>query len=367
MTQRSSMISYLTGGISRRQFLQSSAAGAIAGATVLSSRAHAAEELNILVWCDHADARVLKPFEDEHNVRINFKTYEGTGTAVGIVEQSRPGDWDVIVIDAQDVPRVGSTGMLSELDDASVPWNAIFPELRDRPYTYVDGKLYAIPEKFGYYGVAYNKERVDEADMRKADVMWNEKYKGRMAVYDYYVPALNLIAISKGLVPTDVTMENIGSIRERALAMKPFVKTVGDIVGVQSALVNGDVDLIVNAAEFAVSGLQTENPALDWVIFDEGGLMWTQGLAIFSDSTKKDLSRMFVDYLMTVNGQARLATSDCYWAMPARKDASLTDPQKKILRWDEQPDFLSRSHASTVNNADVNDAMLEIWNEFVQA
>lgn len=366
MAHRGEKFPGLSEAMSRRHFIHGSVV-ALSGATILSGRAQAADELNILVWCDHVDPKVLKPFEDAQNVRINVKTYEGTGTALGIVEQSKPGDWDVFVVDAQDVPRVGRSGMLAELNDNEVPWSDIFPELRAAPHTYVDGKLYAIPEKFGYYGVAYNKERVDPAEMRTAEVMWNGKYKGRTAVYDYYVPALNLIAISLGLKPTDVNLENISKIRERALAMKSQVKLVADIVGVQSALVNGDVDLIVNAAEFAVSGLQTENPALDWVIFDEGGLMWTQGLAIFNDSKKKDLAKKFLDYILTSDGQARLATSDCYWAMPASRNASLTAPQKRILRWDEQPGFLSRSHPSTVNNEDVNAAMLEIWNEFIHA
>ncbi len=366
MNRRTRKLSRPAGLVSRRRFLQGTGS-ALAGVTILSRRARAAEELNVLAWCDHADPKVLKPFEEAHNVRLNMKTYEGTGTAMGIVEQSRPGDWDVFVVDAQDGPRVGRTGVLAELNDDQMPWESIFPQLRQAPYTYVDGKLYVVPEKFGYYGVAYNSNRVDPTDMRSAQVMWNSKYTGRMAVYDYYVPALNLIAISLGLKPTDVTMDSMNQIRERALAMKSHVKLVGDIVGVQNALVNGDVDLIINAAEFAVSGLQTENPALNWVIFDEGGLMWNQGLAIFNDSKKKDLAIKFIDYLLTPHGQARLATSSCYWAMPANKNATLTGAQKKILRWDEQPDFLSRSYASTVNDEIINEAMLDVWNEFIQA
>ena len=264
-------------------------------------------------------------------------------------------------------PRVGRTGILAEIPDDEVPWGDIFPELRAAPFTYVDGKLYAVPEKFGYYGVAYNKERVDPADMRSAQVFWNEKYKGRMAVYDYYFPCIQLIGISLGLKPSEINAGNLGQIRERLLAFKPQLKLIGDIVGVQNALVNGDVDLIVNAAEFAVSGLMTEDPSLDWVIFDEGGLLWDQGLAIMADSKKKDLAKAFVDYIISPAGQGRLATSDCYWAMPANKNADLTDAQKKILRWDEQPAFLARSYPSSISDPELDTEMLDVWTEFLQA
>ncbi len=355
------------GTVSRRKFLAGTGVTIAAPAILTSGLARAEEELNILVWCDHADPKLITPFEEANNVRVNVKSYEGTGTALTMIEQSRPGDWDIFVVDAQDVPRVGRTGILAEIPDADVPWDDIFPELRAAPFTYVDGKLYAVPEKFGYYGVAYNKDRVDPADMRNANVFWNEKYKGRMAVYDYYFPCMQLIGIALGITPDEINSENLGQIREKLLAFKPQLKLVGDIVGVQNALVNGDVDLIVNAAEFAVSGLMTEDPALDWVIFDQGGLLWDQGLAIMADSQKKDLAKAFVDYIISPAGQGRLATSDCYWAMPANMKADLTDAQKKILRWDEQTSFLERSYPSSISDPELDAEMLDVWTEFLQA
>ena len=33
------------------------------------------EELNLLIWCDHADPNLLRPFEEKYNVKINFKEY----------------------------------------------------------------------------------------------------------------------------------------------------------------------------------------------------------------------------------------------------------------------------------------------------
>jgi hypothetical protein len=37
---------------------------------------------------------------------VNLKEYEGTGAALSLIEQSQPGDWDVLVIDGIDVPRI---------------------------------------------------------------------------------------------------------------------------------------------------------------------------------------------------------------------------------------------------------------------
>jgi len=170
-----------------------------------------------------------------------------------------------------------------------------------------------------------------------------------------------------GIHPDNISMDDLPSIREKLLAMKPNVKMVGDIVSVQNALVNGDVDIILNGAEFAVSGLMPTMPQLDWTIFNEGGLMWIQGLCVFSGSNKKDLAFDFVNHVLSPKGQGSLATSECYWAMPANKNAVLSDAEKKILRWDEQPAFLDRSVPSTISQADIDAEMLDIWTEFLQS
>ncbi len=37
------------------------------------------QELNALVWCDHTDDALIKPFEEKFDVKVNLKEYEGTG------------------------------------------------------------------------------------------------------------------------------------------------------------------------------------------------------------------------------------------------------------------------------------------------
>ncbi|TIN81837.1 MAG: spermidine/putrescine ABC transporter substrate-binding protein, partial [Mesorhizobium sp.] len=69
---------------------------AAAAALLLSTSAQAAD-LNALIWCDHADPALLQPFEEANGVKVNVKEFEGTGAGLAIVEQSQPGDWDVMV------------------------------------------------------------------------------------------------------------------------------------------------------------------------------------------------------------------------------------------------------------------------------
>ena len=133
--------------------------------------ARAAEELNALVWCDHTDPALIEPFEQANDVKVNLKDYEGTGTALSIVEQSQPGDWDVFVVDGVDVPRVVEAGLLAPLPADKLPTGDLFAELVMAENHVHDGKTYAISEKFGYNTISYNKTTVDPADMADMSVI----------------------------------------------------------------------------------------------------------------------------------------------------------------------------------------------------
>jgi spermidine/putrescine transport system substrate-binding protein len=292
----------------------------VAVAALSTLPAVAQQELNALVWCDHTDPALLEPFEKKFDVKINTKDYEGTGTALALIEQSRPGDWE----------------------------------------------MYAAPEKFGYNTLAYNKAKVDPADMRKTSVLWDPKYKGKIAVYDYYIPLMGMVAIGLGMKPSDISEATLPQIREKLFEIKDNAALVGDVVTSQTALATGQVDLIAGGGEYVTAGLHQENPDLDWVLPDDGGVRWMQAIGVFASSERKELATEFVKYILSPEGQARLATSSCYWAMPANTKAALSDEEKAVLRWAEQPGFIAKSYPYFIPDAELDAKMLEVWTEFLQ-
>ncbi len=154
-----------------------SAASVAILATIYAPVAAAQDTINALVWCDQADPTLIEPFEAAHNVKVNLKEYEGTGTALSLVEQSQPGDWDVFVLDGIDVPRVVEAGLLAPLPTDKLPTADLFPELVMEKQNTKDGKTYAISEKFGYNTISYNKSKVDPAKMADMSVIWSDTYK----------------------------------------------------------------------------------------------------------------------------------------------------------------------------------------------
>src|SRR5260221_194241 len=101
----------------------------------VSTLAKAADTLNVLTWCDHEDPTLLGPFEQANNVKINFKDIDSTAAALAVLGQSKPGDWDVLVVDETDTGRLAKMGLLQELTAKDYPFADIPTEIADPKLT----------------------------------------------------------------------------------------------------------------------------------------------------------------------------------------------------------------------------------------
>ncbi len=336
--------------------------------TLAMMQAANAEEINALVWCDHADPALIEPFTAATGITVNLKEYEGTAAGLAILDQSQPGDWDVLVIDAVDVGRAVDLGLLAELPADKLRNGEFFPEVVMAENNSRDGKTYAVTEKFGYNTIAFNKSKVDPADMEDMATLTSGKYDGRIAIYDYYLPVLGEMSLAAGVNTADMTPDTLAALKEPLFALRKASKSVGDVVASQTALATGEVDILVGGGEWLTAVLHAENPDLDWTIPKQGAVRWAQSLAVLEASEKKEAALQFVDYITSPEGQARLATSSCYWGMPANAKTGdvLTPEQKTVLRWDQQPEYLAKTQLYPVPDAALDQAMQDLWTEMLQ-
>ncbi|MEO0829422.1 MAG: extracellular solute-binding protein [Pseudomonadota bacterium] len=335
---------------------------------LLAGGAVAEGELNALVWCDHTDPALIEPFEAAHDVKVNLREYEGTGAALAVLEQSRPGDWDVLVIDGIDVFRAVEAGILAPLPEDALPTGDIFPEVVMAENNSVDGVTYAVTEKFGYNTISYNSDKVDPADMESLATVWSEKYEGRISIYDYYLPVMGLAAIAEGIATAEIGGDSLEAIGGVLGTMRSRAASVAGVVAAQTALATGEVDIVVGGGEWLTAVLASEQPQLTWTIPEDGAVRWAQSIGVVAGSESPELALEFIKYIMSPEGQARLATSSCFWGMPANSKAGdvLTDAQKEILRWDSQPNYLARTQLYPAPDADLDAEMQDLWLETLQ-
>ncbi|MCV6594347.1 MAG: extracellular solute-binding protein, partial [Silicimonas sp.] len=150
--------------------------------------------------------------------------------------------------------------------------------------------------------------------------------------------------------------------------MRSRAASVAGVVAAQTALATGEVDIVVGGGEWLTAVLAGEQPELTWTIPKDGAVRWAQSIGVVEGAKNPDLAVEFIKYITSPEGQARLATSSCFWGMPANAKAGevLSEDQKAILRWDQQPDYLALTQLYPAPDADLDIEMQDLWLETLQ-
>lgn len=96
----------------------------------------------------------MSEFEAANNVKFVPKYYTGGDNMLGLISQSPPGTFDVILSDAEYVTALNEGGYVEELDPADFEIADYFPEFQNFPGNWKDGKLFSLIARFGFLGVA---------------------------------------------------------------------------------------------------------------------------------------------------------------------------------------------------------------------
>ncbi|WP_062227920.1 ABC transporter substrate-binding protein [Aureimonas frigidaquae] len=317
---------------SRRELLKG--AGALAGAAALSGLlpdgAVAQENvLNILSWPGHGDPAFVKPFEDQYGVKVVAKEYVGGEPMLALMNQSPPGSFDVVLADAEYIGMLQEGGFIDEMDPADYPLADYWPEFQKFPLHWQDDKLYSVLIRFGYLGLAYRTDMLSPEDVQSYEALWNEKVKGKVGFFDWYLPTMGCLSLYNGnRPPFDIDDAAFDTLKETLFSLRPQASGFYSMADQFAMLTNGTAAIIPGIGDWVVLLLQNEGVPVDAVVPEQGGIQWTESMSIVSSSTKKDLAKKFIQYASSPEGQFRSARLPAYWAsIPNKKGWELMNEQ----------------------------------------
>ncbi|MBX6324323.1 MAG: spermidine/putrescine ABC transporter substrate-binding protein, partial [Rhodospirillaceae bacterium] len=307
---------------SRRRFVQGAAAAAGAAAALASGARHGrADEkvLSLLSWPGHAAPEVVGNFEKQNGVKVQAKEYTGGEEMLSLLQSSPPGTFDVILTDAEYVTMLQAAGLIDELDPADYPLQDFWPEFQKFPPHWIDGKLYSLINSFGYLGMVYNTERLTADEVRSYKVMWDAKVKGKVGMYDWYLPNMSCLSMYNGnRPPYDIDKARFEKLKQTLFSLSPQMSGIGPWSSVFSALTNGEAWVMPGVGAWAAILLNKDKVPIKAVIPDEGGVQWTESLSIAATSANKALAVKFLQYRASPQGQIETALKPSYAAsMPS--------------------------------------------------
>lgn len=303
------------GLITRRSLLKGSAAFA-GTATIGSSNARADDKVvSLLSWPGHGAQDVVGDFEKANGVKVQAKEYTSGEEMIALLQSSPAGTFDVILSDAEYTNQLQQAGLIDELNPADYPLNDYWPEFQKFPAQFVDGKLFAIVVDYGFLGLVYNTKRLTREEVDSYAILSAEKVKGKVGMYDWYLPNMMCLSLYEGnRPPHDIDNAKFEKLKTDLHALAPQMSGIGVWSSVFSQLTNEESWVMPGVGAWAALLLEKGGVPIKAVVPKEGGLQWTEMLAISANSQKKDMARKLVQYLTSPEGQVKEATKSAYWA-----------------------------------------------------
>ncbi|MBR5616147.1 MAG: spermidine/putrescine ABC transporter substrate-binding protein [Clostridia bacterium] len=211
--------------------------------------------LNVYNWGEYISdgsegtLDVNAAFEDYYyetygvKVKVNYTTYASNEDMYAKLRSGSTG-YDIVIPSEYMIERMINEGMLEELNFDNIP-NAqyIAPEFKGQYYD--PDNRYSVPYTCGMVGIIYNTKMVSEEDIGSWDLLWNEKYSGKILQFNnardafgtamYYQSidvntkdraqweiALNLLKQQKPLVQGYVMDEVFNKMKGESAAIAPY-------------------------------------------------------------------------------------------------------------------------------------------------
>ena len=353
------------------------------------------DELNFANWPLYIDqdeetgeSATLQQFEEEFGITVNYsEAVEDNVSFFGTIQPSLAAGedtgYDLVVVTDWMVGNMARLGYLEEIDvERDVPNFVANAEPVYLERTYDPENRYSVPWQSGITGIGYNPALVDEeitSLQQLFDPAFIEKYCGQIGMFTEMRDTMSLALLYLGVEPAEATIEDAEAAQEVLLEQAPCVR---DYYGNEYAQALADGSLAITMAWSGdIFQLQFDDPDLQFVVPDEGGILWTDNMVIPKGAQHPNAALAMMDFVYRPEVAAQVADWVNYITpVPGAQDLFLQwadeaeDPEDEeyYRTLAESPlvfptdDMLSRLHSYKVLDEEEERQWNELFGEVVQ-
>lgn len=244
---------------------------------------------------EYIDPEVIRMFQEETGIEVVYDEYE-TNEIMFTKIASDPSSYDVVCPADYTVSRMISLDMVEPLDYDQLPNTKehVGKQYFEAMEAFDPGNQYAVPYFWGTVGILYNTTMVDD-EVKSWDILWDPKYKGEILMQDSVRDAFMIPMIRKGFSintvdPVEIEIATQDLIEQAPLVQAYVVDQVRDkMIGNEAALG------VIYSGEALFC--QWENENLEYVVPDEGSLVWFDSWVITKNARNKENALKWIDFL----------------------------------------------------------------------
>ena len=227
----------------------------------------------------------------------------------------------MVLSDREYITMLRAGGFIDELDVNDYPFDDFWPEFQKMPGHWLDGKLYSVIVDFGYLGIVHNTDYISVEEASSYKVLWDPKLEGKVGQFDWYLPSMGCLSQYNGnKTPFDIDDAAFAKLRDTVFSLKPQISGYFNIADIFTSLINRDSWAFQGIGDWITILLAADGHPVTTTIPEEGGIQWTESLSIGTGSKKQALAKKFIQYLVSPEGQVRVALKSSYMgSIPNKK------------------------------------------------
>ncbi|MEG0051112.1 MAG: spermidine/putrescine ABC transporter substrate-binding protein, partial [Terrisporobacter sp.] len=180
------------------------------------------------------------------------------------------------------------------------------------------------PYMFGTVGLIYNKDVVKEK-VDSWDILWNEKYKDKIFMFDTYRDTLGAALKKLGYSLNTSNPKEIEEAKELLLEQRKLVNPLYGVDNGTTMIPAGETDINMIWSGEGLN-LQDEYPNLEYVVPKEGANFWIDSLCIPYNAKNVEAAEKFINFVSDKKSALRIADEIGYTT--PNKEARLEQPDK---------------------------------------
>jgi putrescine transport system substrate-binding protein len=336
-----------------------------------------ANVLNFYNWADYIAPDTISSFEKLTGIKVRITYFETNEALEGRMLTGNSG-FDVVVPTAPFLQRQIRSGAYLPLDKAKLP-NLVNldPAIMARVALNDPGNAHGVVYMWGTYGIGYNEKMVAQAlpavPMNSWRLIFDPGFAAKLAtcginMLDAPAGVERLALKYLGRNPNAPTPQDLADVDSVLMKIRPYIRNIDSSIGTE-ALANGDICIALDYNGVVFQARQRAREAkngikLEFVIPNEGSLLWFDMLAIPRDAPHASNAHAFINYLMDpqviANDSKFIGNANANSAATPLLDASIvSDPIVYA-----PPEVQRRLFVQTEDSPEQARAITRIWQKF---
>ncbi|EPY14269.1 MULTISPECIES: ABC transporter substrate-binding protein [Paenibacillus] len=258
------------------------------------------QTLNLYSWADNFDMDMIKKFESENNVKVNYAIFANNEELLAKLKAGGA-NYDLIQPSDYMVASMIKQDLLEPLDLNHIP-NFQYVTDRFKNPEFDPGNKYSIVYTWGVTGIAYNTKYVKQAPTDWAD-LWKDEYKGKVLLLDDNREILGMALKKAGKSNSSQNEAEINAAVDDLRKLVPNVLAF-DTDNIKQKMIaeEGWIGTVWSGDASVIHG---ENPDVAFMIPKTGSTIFSDNYAIPKGTKNKELAEKFINFMLDPENSAK--------------------------------------------------------------